>query len=256
MELFDTHAHLNDEAFDADRDELIRSLPERGISRVMDIACDVRRVEATIALIDSYPFVYGAVGMHPHDASEMTEPLFNAIRGYMQHEKMLAVGEIGLDYHYDFSPRDVQRKWFDAQLSLAKELDAPVVLHIREAFGDGMDMLRAHRNGLRGVMHCFSGSYETARDCIDMGLYIAFGGALTFQNAKNLRETAARLPLDRLLLETDCPYLTPTPHRSKRNDPTYMVHTANVLAGLFGLPAEDIAQITYRNALDVFGLTD
>ena len=209
MELFDTHAHLSDEAFDEDRHSLIPKLFESGVTRIIDVACDVRTADRTIELIDRYPFIYGTVGMHPHDVSAMDNAMMDRISDILQHKKMLALGEIGLDYHYDLSPRDCQRKWFAEQLELAKQLGYPVVLHIREAFGDCMDILHAHRDGLRGVMHCYSGSVETAYECLDLGLKFSFGGAVTFKNAKKPVEVVQKLPLDSIMLETDCPYMTP-----------------------------------------------
>ena len=167
---------------------------------------------------------------------------------------MLAVGEIGLDYHYDFSPRNVQKKVLDEQLSIAGELGVPVILHDREAHGDMMDLLRAHKNGLKGIMHCFSGSYEIARECLDLGLYIAFGGALTFKNAVRPIEVVQKLPSDRLLIETDCPYMTPVPYRGKRNDPSFILLTLKKMAEVREEDEEELAEKLYRNALDVYGI--
>ena len=252
MRLFDTHAHLTDERFDADRDALIASFPEKDIRLVMDIACDVREAGLTMALLDRYPFLYAAVGMHPHIAAETELHHLDEIKALAAHEKVMAIGEIGLDYHYDFAPRDVQKKWFALQLELAQELDLPVSLHIREAFGDCMDILRAYKNGLKGVMHCYSGSLETAYLCMDMGLFIAFGGAITFENANKLSAVAARVPLESIVLETDCPYLTPVPLRGRRNDPTLISHTARKLAALQDKPLEEVAEATFQNALTLF----
>lgn len=254
MELFDTHAHLSDEAFDADRDELIPRLYEAGVTRMIDVACDVRTAERTLALLDKYPFIYGTVGMHPHDVKYMDNAMMDRIADIVRHEKMLAIGEIGLDYHYDLSPREDQRRWFAEQLELAKQLGLPVVLHIREAFGDCMDILRAHRDGLRGVMHCYSGSVETAYECLDLGLKFSFGGAVTFKNARKPCEVVRALPLDSILLETDCPYMAPVPHRGERNDPSLMHLTAEKIAELRGVSVEEIAEITYKNANSVFDL--
>ena len=236
MELFDTHAHLSDEAFDEDRHSLIPKLFESGVTRIIDVACDVRTADRTIELIDRYPFIYGTVGMHPHDVSAMDNAMMDRISDILQHKKMLALGEIGLDYHYDLSPRDCQRKWFAEQLELAKQLDYPVVLHIREAFGDCMDILHAHRDGLRGVMHCYSGSVETAFECLDLGLKFSFGGAVTFKNAKKPVEVVQKLPLDSIMLETDCPYMTPVPHRGERNHPGFMHLTAKKLRKFAAFP--------------------
>ncbi len=252
MRLFDTHAHLTDERFDPDRDALIASFPEKGVALVMDIACDVREAEATMALLDRYPYIYAAVGMHPHVAAETELSHLDEIKALAAREKVMAIGEIGLDYHYDFAPREVQKKWFALQLELAQELKLPVCLHVREAFGDCMDILRAHKDGLKGVMHCYSGSLETAYLCMDLGLYIAFGGAITFENAGKLSAVAARVPLESIVIETDCPYLTPFPHRGKRNDPTYLAHTAKKLAALQEKPFEEVAEATFQNALKLY----
>lgn len=252
MRLFDTHAHLTDERFDTDREALIASFPEKSIALVMDIACDVREADKTMALLERYPYVYAAVGMHPHIAAETQLHHLDEMKALAAHEKVMAIGEIGLDYHYDFAPRDVQKKWFALQLELAEELNLPVSLHVREAFGDCMDILRAHKDGLKGVMHCYSGSLETAYLCMDMGLFIAFGGAITFDNAKKLSAVAARVPLESIVLETDCPYLTPVPLRGRRNDPTLMAHTAAKLAQLQERPLEEIAEQTFQNALRLF----
>ena len=254
--LFDTHAHLSDEAFDQDRHELIPRLYESGVTRIIDVACDVRTAENTVALLDRYPFIYGTVGMHPHDVKYMDNALMDRIAALLAHPKMLALGEIGLDYHYDFSPREDQKKWFAEQLDLAKQLGYPVTLHIREAFGDCMDILRAHRDGLRGVMHCYSGSVETAYECLDLGLSFSFGGAVTFKNAKKPVEVVRMLPAESILLETDCPYMTPVPHRGERNDPSFMRLTAEKIAEIRGVSAEEIAELTYRNANAVFGIKE
>lgn len=254
MRLFDTHAHLTDARFDEDREALIAALPEKGVARVLDVACDVREAEKTMALLERYPFVYASVGMHPHEAAETEMKHLDAIKAYAAREKVVAIGEIGLDYHYDFAPRDVQKKWFALQLALAQQLNMPVVLHVREAFGACMDILRAHKNGLKGVMHCYSGSFETACQCIDLGLSIAFGGAITFDNAIKLSAVAARLPLASLVLETDCPYMTPVPLRGRRNEPSYMLHTAKKLAALQQKTLEEVAEATYQNALRLFAL--
>lgn len=254
MELFDTHAHLSDEAFDEDRHSLIPKLFESGVTRIIDVACDVRTADRTIELIDRYPFIYGTVGMHPHDVSAMDNAMMDRISDILQHKKMLALGEIGLDYHYDLSPRECQKKWFAEQLELAKQLGYPVVLHIREAFGDCMDILHAHRDGLRGVMHCYSGSVETAFECLDLGLKFSFGGAVTFKNAKKPVEVVQKLPLDSIMLETDCPYMTPVPHRGERNHPGFMHLTAEKIAEARGISAEEVCSATYKTANSFFGI--
>lgn len=254
MKLFDTHTHLTDDSFDSDRHTLIPSLYEQGVALMMDVACDIRTAGATVELVDRYPYIFGAAGMHPHDVSVMNNQMLDELERILTHDKLLALGEIGLDYHYDFSPRDAQRKWFAAQLELAQELNYPVILHIREAFGDCMDILRAHKNGLRGVMHCFSGSKETAFECLDLGLMIGFGGAITFKNARRAVETVAELPLESILLETDCPYMTPVPFRGERNDPSYMKYTAMRIAQIRGTTPEHVAQATFDNGCRLFGI--
>jgi TatD DNase family protein len=252
LKLFDTHAHLNDDAFDSDREAVIESLAEYGVCRVIDVACDVRTVDKTLDLLEKYPFIYGTAGMHPHDAQAMDNSLMDKLRKVLSHKKMLALGEIGLDYHYDFSPREVQRRWFAEQLELARELDMPVTLHIREAFGDCMDILKAHKNGLRGVMHCYSGSVETAYECLDLGLAFSFGGAVTFKNAKKPIEVIEKLPLESILLETDCPYMTPVPYRGKRNDPSFIGLVAERIAEVKGMSVEELSEVTFNNANRVF----
>ena len=192
--------------------------------------------------------------MHPHSADEFRPETLDHIRTALTHERMLAIGEIGLDYHYDFAPRGVQRDCFDAQLALAAELHAPVIIHDREAHGDTMDLLRRYRGTLSGVMHCFSASYEIAKECIDLGLFIAFGGALTFKNAVNQWAIASKLPQDRLLIETDCPYMTPVPFRGRRNDPTRMILTLQKLAELRETDAETLSGVLLENSFRAFGI--
>ncbi|MBR0081681.1 MAG: TatD family hydrolase [Clostridia bacterium] len=256
MKLFDTHAHLLDEAFDLDREAVIASLPEKGITKVMEACCDEAGIDRVAALVERVPFFYGSAGVHPHSADEWTNETGDHIRRALRRERMLAVGEIGLDYHYDFSPRDVQKRVLDEQLSLAKELRLPVILHDREAHGDMIDLLRAHKDGLQGVMHCFSGSYELAKECLDLGLYVAFGGALTFQNAVRPIDVVKRLPLDRLLIETDCPYMTPVPYRGQRNDPSFVRITLDRMAEVRGEDVGLLADALYRNALRVYNIAE
>ena len=254
MRLFDTHAHILDEQFDADREELISSLPENGIAYVMEACCDEAEIDRVAALVERVPFFYGSAGVHPHSADEFRPETLDHIRTALTHERMLAIGEIGLDYHYDFAPRGVQRDCFDAQLALAAELHAPVIIHDREAHGDTMDLLRRYRGTLSGVMHCFSASYEIAKECIDLGLFIAFGGALTFKNAVNQWAIASKLPQDRLLIETDCPYMTPVPFRGRRNDPTRMILTLQKLAELRETDAETLSGVLLENSFRAFGI--
>lgn len=256
MRLFDTHAHIGDAAFDGDRDALVCALPEKGVSLITEVCCDTADWERTAELIHKYPFVYAALGMHPHEAGHTENKDIDYIKSLFEKEpKLKAWGEIGLDYHYDFAPREVQRRWFAEQLDAAAALNVPVVLHIREAFGDCMDILRARRGrGLRGEMHCFSGSPEIAKECLDLGLYIAFGGAVTFKNANKLLDAAKSVPRDRLLLETDCPYMTPVPHRGERNDPSLMHYTLSRLAEIRGEDETELAETAYQNGRAMFGI--
>lgn len=254
IELFDTHAHLLDERFDADREEVIAALPPAGIRYVMEACCDRAGIAKVIELCERVPFIYGSTGIHPHSADEWCPGAERELTEALTHKKIRAIGEIGLDYHYDFCPRDMQKEVFAAQLAIAAEKRVPVIIHDREAHGDTMDMLRAFKGKLTGIMHCFSGSFETAKESIDMGFFIAFGGALTFKNASNRRDIAARLPLDRLLLETDCPYMTPEPFRGQRNDPRMTRRTLEVLASVRTESVETVAEATFLNALTVFGL--
>ena len=252
MRIFDTHAHLLDEQFDADREQLLVSLPSAGIAHVMEACCDEAGIDRIVALAARVP--YGSAGVHPHSADEFRPETLDHIREALTHERMVAIGEIGLDYHYDFSPRDVQRACFDAQLALAAELHAPIIIHDREAHGDCMDLLRQYRGRLSGVMHCFSASYEIAKECIDLGLHIAFGGALTFKNATHQWEIASKLPLERLLIETDCPYMTPVPFRGTRNDPTRIIHTLLKLAELRNTDPETLSEALFENSFRAFSI--
>ena len=251
---FDTHAHLSDERFAPDRAELLRALPGAGAFLVLDVACAMEDFEKTLALTRQHGYLYGAYGIHPHYASNPGEGWESALRTALKDKKAVALGEIGLDYHYDFSEKEDQKRLFAYQLDMARERNLPVVLHIREAFGDCMEILRAHRDGLRGVMHCFSGSVETARECLELGLYIALGGAVTFKNAKKPLEVAAFVPDDRLLVETDCPYMTPAPHRGERNDPSRIPLVLQTIAAARGVSVAALAQTTLENGKRVFGI--
>jgi len=252
--LFDTHAHLLDEAFDADRDCVAALLPSAGVGKMIEVACRREDFAPAVELSSRYPHIYAAAGIHPHHASRFAQGDLDELTRLAAGGRIVAIGEIGLDYHYDLSPREAQIAAFDRQLSLARELNLPVILHIREAFGDCMELLHKHSAGLRGVMHCFSGSAEVARECVDLGLYVAFGGALTFKGAKKPAAAALAVPSDRLLIETDCPYMTPEPYRGRRNDPTYCAATCAFLAALRGVEYEQMAALTYENAMRCFGI--
>ena len=245
--LFDTHAHLNDPAFDSDREEMILGLKEKGVEYVMNVGCCLESSGDCIKLSEQYPFVYASVGTHPDSADEVNEEVLEQYRRMAQHPKVMAIGEIGLDYYYETIPRQVQQKAFRTQLALAKELDMPVIVHERNAHDDGMRIVKEFK-GVTGVFHCYSGSAEMARQLVDMGWYIGFTGVLTFKNARKAVETAERIPLERIVLETDCPFMAPEPFRGKRNDPGYMYRMAERLAQIRGISVEKVHEVTMENA--------
>lgn len=251
--LFDTHAHLDDKRFDDDRDELIRGLPERGVSRVITPGIDVDSSKKCVDLADKYDIVYAGVGIHPHEASKLEDNYLDQLRTMAQNKKVVAIGEIGLDYYYDFSPRDIQKQRFIEQIELAAELKLPIIIHNRDSHEDMLNILREHKDLINGgVMHCFSGSWEMAKIVLDLGLYISLAGPVTFKNAKKPVEVAKNVPLDRLLIETDSPYLTPVPYRGKRNDPGHVSLVAQKIAEIRGITAEEVRRITTENALNLF----
>ena len=249
--LFDTHAHLNDERFDEIRDELISSLPAKGVGAYCEIGFDTASSRQALQLAEKHDFIYAAAGVHPHDTDSLTAADMDSIAELCNHPEVVALGEIGLDYYYDNSKRENQRRWFDAQLSLAAELGIPVAVHTRDAMGDTIDILKAHRENT-GIIHCYSGSVESARILLDMGYYISFAGPLTFKNANTALEVARFVPDDRLLIETDSPYLAPVPYRGKTNCPVYVAEVAKKLAELRGKTFEEIAELTFDNAKKVY----
>lgn len=248
--IFDTHAHYDDSRFDEDRDELISSLPEKGVSQIINCACDYKSCLTTLELSEKYDFVYSALGVHAHEAEELTDEDWEKILQLFKSKRVVAVGEIGLDYHYDFSPRDIQKDVFEKQLKLAQELDLPVIIHDREAHEDTMTLLKKYRP--KGVVHCFSGSAEMAKEIIKLGMYIGIGGAVTFKNAKKPVEVVSEIPLDRLLLETDAPYMTPVPFRGQRCDSSHIAYTAEKIAEIKGMDAQQIIDICNENAQELF----
>lgn len=245
--IFDTHAHLDDRAFDTDRTALLSQLPGLGLALVMNPGCSLASSRAAAALAENYDYVYAAVGSHPDAADEVTEDVLEQYRQLArQCPKVRAIGEIGLDYHYEDIPREVQQRAFRAQMALARELELPVIVHEREAHEDGMRIVEEFPQ-VTGVFHCYSGSLEMAKVLIRRGWYIGFGGVLTFKNARKAVEAASQIPLDRLVLETDCPYMSPEPFRGRRNDPGRLHLVAERLAQLRGLSAEEIENITLEN---------
>ena len=245
--LFDTHAHMDDTAFQEDRDELIASLPSQGVGLVMNPGCDRKSSLNAIALAEKYNHVYAAVGSHPDACDKVDEALIEEYRELCKlHPKVKAIGEIGLDYHYEDIPREIQQKAFRMQMQLAKELDLPVIVHERDAHQDGLAIVDEFPE-VKGVFHCYSGSLEMAKELIKRGWYIGFTGVLTFKNAKKAVEVAANMPLDRLVLESDCPYMAPEPFRGKRNDPGKLYRMAEKLAEIRGMRVEEIQRITTEN---------
>lgn len=253
--LFDTHAHYDDARFDEDRDEMIASLRASGVGAVVDIGCSFDSIPKALALAKKYDFIYASVGLHPNDAqaAEDTEGTIEMLKEYLKDPKVLAIGEIGLDYHWDEPSREVQKKWFGIQLELAEETGYPVIIHDRDAHGDTLEIIRRHPK-VTGIFHSFSGSPEMAKELIERGYYISFSGVLTFKNAARLPEVAKAVPTDRMLIETDCPYLAPHPHRGKRNDSTLMRYTAEKLAEVKGMTYGEVCDITFENAKRVYRL--
>ena len=248
MKLVDSHCHLDDKQFDPDREEVIARAREAGVERMLAIGTGdgPPDLEAAVRLARQHEFIYATVGVHPHDAANATPETFAAMEALATDAKVLAIGEIGLDYHYDFSPRDAQRDVFVAQLKLAGRAGKPIVIHTREAWADTLLLLRAHWSG-GGIIHCFSGGPAEARQALDLGFHLSFGGVLTFPKAEALREAACLAPEDRLLVETDAPYLAPVPKRGKRNEPAFVVETARRLAAVRGVAPEHIAEVTTAN---------
>jgi len=255
--LFDSHAHYDDERFDEDRDILLQEMPEKGISCILNAASNLSSSRACIELAKKYSFIYAAVGVHPHDLEEMTEDSVNEIKKLAEEDKVVAIGEIGLDYYYENSPRDLQKYWFRRQLQLAKQIDLPVIIHDRDAHADCMQIVKEEdisKNG--GVFHCYSGSWEMARQLLEMGLYISIAGPVTYNKNVKTVEVVKNIPLDKLLIETDSPYLTPVPHRGKRNDSTYVRYVAEKIAEIKGISLEQVASQTMDNAKRLFRIAE
>ena len=245
--LFDTHAHLDDRAFDTDREELLAALPQQGLGLVMNPGCSLSSSRNASALAEKYPYIYAAVGSHPDAADEVNEEVLEEYRKLCKlNPKIKAIGEIGLDYHYEDIPRELQQKAFRAQMALAAELNLPVIVHEREAHEDGISIVEEFP-AVTGVFHCYSGSAEMAKWLVNQGWYIGFTGVLTFKNARKAIETAQSIPIDRIVLETDCPYMSPEPFRGKRNDPGKLYRMAEKLAEIRGLSLEEVHQITMEN---------
>ncbi|MFC4600544.1 TatD family hydrolase [Cohnella hongkongensis] len=256
--LIDTHAHLDSRKFDSDREEVIQRALEAGVDTIVNIGFNRETIPTTLELAEKYPFIYAVVGWHPTDAVDMKmeEDLAWIERLCTEHPKVVAIGEIGLDYYWDTSPKDVQQAVFREQIRLARRIGRPIVIHNRDAHEDVVKLLKEERaSEVGGIMHCFSGSWETAKQCLDMNFHISFGGPVTYKNARVPKEVLERVPLDRLLIETDAPYLTPHPHRGKRNESAYVRLVAEAAAEIKGISWQEIAKITSENACRCFGIS-
>lgn len=256
--IFDTHAHYDDDAFDIDREELLASMEAGGIGTIVNSCASIDGLDNTIALMEKYPFIYGAVGVHPDDAGEMTEEVLGKISRMADHEKAVAIGEIGLDYYWHKEKEEhlIQQKWFRAQMDLAREKKMPFIIHSREAAEDTLTIVKEYMQGgmYGGIIHCFSYSKEIAAEYLKMGLYLGIGGVVTFENAKKLKEVVKYAPLSQLVLETDCPYLAPKPNRGKRNSSLNLPYVARMIAELKGVTLEEVIAVTEENAKKIFGI--
>ena len=253
--IFDTHAHYDDDAFDEDRETLLAQLKAAGIERVVNVGASIHSSHTPLELIEKHDFLYGAIGVHPSETEELNEEWMNWLEEKSHEKKVVAIGEIGLDYHWEEPARDVQKYWFVRQLDLARKVKLPVIIHSRDAAKDTLDIMKAeHAEDIGGVIHCFSYTKEMAREYLNMGFFLGIGGVLTFKNARKLAETVEYAPLDRLVLETDCPYLAPVPNRGKRNSSLNLTYVADQLAAIKGIDRETVEKITWDNARRLYGL--
>lgn len=252
--IFDTHAHYDDEQFDMDREELLGSMEAGGIGAIVDAGSTLESWDKIIELTEAYPFIYGAIGIHPDEVGTLDEAEMERMAGLLDKDKIVAVGEIGLDYYWDKENHDIQKSWFIRQLQLAREKQMPVIIHSREAAADTMDIMKRYASGMKAVIHCYSYSAEMAKEYVKMGYYIGVGGVVTFKNAKKLKQVVQEIPLERILLETDCPYLAPVPYRGKRNSSLNLPYVAETIAELKGTTSEEVIQQTEKNAKELYGL--
>lgn len=255
--IFDTHAHYDDEQFDKDRHDLLASMKESGIGHIVNIGADMASSKRALELANEYEYIYAAVGVHPSDTEQLEsdDKAIEVLGQYCSNEKCVAVGEIGLDYHWPDPSPDIQKKWFIRQLGLAREKKLPVVIHSRDAAADTLQIMKQeHAEEIGGVVHCFSYSKEIARQCVDMGFYIGIGGVLTFKNGRKMVEVVKEIPMDKILLETDCPYLAPEPFRGKRNSSLYLPYVVEKMAEIKGISVDEVIKITEANALEMYGI--
>ena len=250
--IFESHAHYDDEQFKEDREALLNSMQENGIGTIINVGATFQSCKEVVQLAQEYPFIYAAVGVHPDEVGILDEEKFAYLKTQCQKEKVVAVGEIGLDYYWDNEAHEIQKKWFQRQLELARELVLPVIIHSRDAAADTLEMMQQYAKGLRGVIHCFSYSKEMAKEYVKMGFYIGVGGVVTFKNSKKLKEIVTELPLEKILLETDSPYLAPVPNRGKRNSSLNIPYIAQEIADLKGISYEEVVACTEKNGRDLF----
>lgn len=252
--IFDTHAHYDDEQFDDDREELLNSMEDNGVGVIVNVSASYLSCERVTDMVQDYPFMYAAVGVHPDEVGALNEDTFARMKGLFSRDKVVAVGEIGLDYYWDNESHALQKKWFVRQLELAREFDLPVLIHSRDAAADTMEIMKEHAMGLRGVIHCYGYSREMAEEYVKMGFYIGVGGVVTFKNARRLKETVEAVPLTSIVLETDCPYLAPEPYRGKRNNSSYIKYVAQEIARLKNITYEEVLCQTEKNAKNLYGM--
>lgn len=251
--IFETHAHYDDEQFDTDRDELLNSFLENGIGHVVNVGASIETTKNTLELIEKYPFMYGAAGVHPSETGELNEENFKWLSDTTKKPKVVAVGEIGLDYYWEEPEHEIQKKWFVRQIELARNSGLPMIIHSRDAAKDTLDIIKYEKGGeIGGVIHCFSYGKEIAKEYLDMGFYLGIGGVVTFNNSKKLKEVVEYMPLDRIVLETDCPYLAPVPNRGKRNSSLNLIYVAKEIANIKNIAVEEIIERTNKNALEMY----
>lgn len=251
--IIDTHTHYDDKAFDADRDSLLKSFPEAGIESVVNIGASIASTKQTLELMKHYPFVYGAAGVHPSETAQLDEKQMDWLLKVSSSPKVVAIGEIGLDYYWEEPGHSIQKQWFARQMDLARQAKLPVVIHSRDAAKDTLDMMKAENaSDLGGVIHCFSYPLEIAREFLNMGFYLGIGGVLTFNNAKKLKEVVSYMPMDRIVLETDCPYLSPAPNRGKRNSSLNLPYVIKAISELKNISEEEVISATNRNAKELY----
>ena len=255
--IFDSHAHYDDAQFDEDRMDVLSHLKDAGVAKVVNISNGWDDLLKTLELIKQVPFLYGTVGIHPGKVSELNDERMEQMRDFCSGDKIVAVGEIGLDYYWMSDPKEVQKEWFIRQLRLAKEVNLPVVIHSRDASQDTFDIMKAEHAGTTGgVIHCYSGSVEMAREYVKMGYFLGIGGVVTFKNSKTLKKVAAEIPLEHIVIETDCPYLAPTPYRGKRNSSAYLPMVVEEIARLRGISPEEVERVTYENAMRLYSIAE